>query len=320
MTPMPAGHDPAVFDARVEALTRLLEASPDVDARRSSSELVGLVLDFHRLGLERLLSVLAHASLTLRQQAASDPVIAALLALHELKPPDIDARSNPPEIGGTRALLHIQRSAGSASASAVSDHDRAPARCELCGADVAATHHHYVDVQSRRLSCSCRACWLLLASRDGRESLRRVPDRYVTGPAFRLSAAQWDALQVPVATAFFIFNSAVNRTIAFYPSPAGPTESALPLAAWHDVQQSNPWVRTAAPDVEAILVRRHQRDGEHYEAFIVPIDACYDLVGRIRVNWRGFDGGDAVQGEIDRFFSEVDARSTHAVEPAAQTS
>jgi hypothetical protein len=317
---MPTEHDPAVFDARVEALTRALEASSDVNARKSASELVGLVLQFHRIGLARLLHVLSGASITLRQRATSDPVVAALLALHELEPPDSGAHTDPQEIGGKHGLLQIRRSEGSPSATAVRLHEEAPARCELCNADLAEAHHHYVDVQSRRLSCSCRACWLLSASRDGRESLRRVPDRYATGPAFRLSAAQWDALQLPVATAFFMFNSAVGRTIAFYPSPAGPTESALPLAAWHDVEQSNPWVRTAAPDVEAILVRRHPRDGERYEAFIVPIDACYDLVGRIRVNWRGFDGGDPVRREIDQFFNDVAARSTSAVEPVARSS
>ena len=316
---MPTPHDPANFDSRIEALTRALEASPDVDARRSASELVGLVLQFHRIGLERVIDVLSDAPISVRQRATSDPVVAALLALHELEPPDTGAHINPQGFGDTRALLQIRRSAGPPSA-AVGLHDEAPARCELCGADLAEAHHHYVDVLSRRLSCSCRACWLLSASCDGRESLRRVPDRYATGPEFRLSAAQWDALQLPVATAFFMFNSVVGRTIAFYPSPAGPTESALPLAAWHDVEQANPWVRTAAPDVEAILVRRHPRDGERYEAFIVPIDACYDLVGRIRVNWHGFDGGDAVRREVDHFFSEVAARSTRAVEPVPRSS
>ena len=27
------------------------------------------------------------------------------------------------------------------------------------------------------------------------------------------------------------------------------------------------------------------------ECFIVPIDACYELVGHLRRLWRGFDGG-----------------------------
>jgi hypothetical protein len=113
---------------------------------------------------------------------------------------------------------------------------------------------------------------------------------------------------------FFMFNSTIGRVIAFYPSPAGATESALSLGAWRDVEQSNAWVRTAAPDVEAILVRRHSDASEQSDAFIVPIDACYDLVGRIRVRWNGFDGGDAVRNEIDQFFVAVSARSAGTAE------
>jgi hypothetical protein len=141
-----------------------------------------------------------------------------------------------------------------------------------------------------------------------------VPDRYRAGPALRLNIAEWDALQIPVATMFFLFNSTIGRMIAFYPSPAGATESALSLAAWRDVEQSNPWVRAAAPDVEAILVRRHSDGSDRSEAFIVPIDACYDLVGRIRVRWTGFDGGDAVRDEIERFFDAVAARAGAAAD------
>jgi hypothetical protein len=124
-----------------------------------------------------------------------------------------------------------------------------------------------------------------------------------------LSAAQWDALQLPVNIAFFMFNSVIGRTVAFYPSPAGATESALSLSAWHDVENANPWVRAAAPDVEALLVRKSRSASDDYEGFIVPIDACYDLVGRIRVQWSGFDGGEGVRTEIDRFFAGVIRRS-----------
>ena len=106
-----------------------------------------------------------------------------------------------------------------------------------------------------------------------------------------------------------MFNSIAGRTIAFYPSPAGATESALSLSAWCDVEAANPWVRSAAPDVEALLVRSRADMGSTYECFVVPIDACYELVGRIRLHWKGLDGGDVVRNEIERFFAEVAART-----------
>jgi hypothetical protein len=297
--------DSAVFDDRIEALTRALEASSDVVARASARELVSLVLQFHDKALRRLLDILSDAPLEVRKRIAADPAIVALFALHELEL----SQSGP-------SLLQITRKPEVPVATSVPSHAHAKptSQCERCGADISESHHHFVDIVSRRLSCACRACWLLSAAHETRGPLRPVPDRYLAGPALRLSGAHWDALQIPVATMFFMFNSTIGRIIAFYPSPAGATESALSLGAWRDVEQSNPWVRAAAPDIEAILVRRHADGNEGADAFIVPIDACYDLVGRIRVRWSGFDGGHAVRDEIDRFFAAVSARSTGAAE------
>ena len=35
----------------------------------------------------------------------------------------------------------------------------------------------------------------------------------------------------------------------------------------------------------------------------MPIDACYELVGRLRALWRGFDGGQEAHDAIDAFFA-----------------
>jgi Family of unknown function (DUF5947) len=288
------------FDDRIEALTRALDASSDVGARASARELVGLVLQFHAKALRRLMDMLSDAPLSVRHRIAADPAIVALLALHELE-----------LFPSGRSLLQITRKPEAPAATSVPSYAHAgpTSACERCGADITESHHHFVDIVSRRLSCACRACWLLSGAHEVRGSLRAVPDRYVAGPALRLSGAHWDALQIPVATVFFMFNSTIGRMIAFYPSPGGATESALSLEAWRDVEQANPWVRAAAPDIEALLVRRHTDVDERGDAFIVPIDACYELVGRIRVCWSGFDGGDAVREEINRFFDAVSARS-----------
>jgi hypothetical protein len=300
---MQPGDDSAAFDDRIEALTRELEASSDAAARASARELLSLVLEFHGRALRRLLEMLGDAPLSLRERVARDPMVLAVLALHELEPQE-----------AVPTLLQITRKPEAPMAPSVPKHPGGTLPCERCGADIGESHHHFVDIVSRRLSCACRACWLLSPPHEARSLLRAVPDRYMAGPRLRLNGAQWDALQIPVASMFFMFNSTIGRMIAFYPSPAGATESALSLGAWRDVEQSNPWVRTAAPDVEAILVRRDSYACERSDAFIVPIDACYDLVGRIRVRWSGFDGGDAVRDEIERFFDAVAARAVAAAD------
>ncbi len=179
-------------------------------------------------------------------------------------------------------------------------------RCEMCGEPLGEEHPHVVDVEQRGLLCTCRSCYLLFSNPGaGRGRYRAVPDRYRYEPAFALTDGQWEELQIPVDMAFFLVNSALERVVAFYPSPAGATESQLPLATWRAVAGANPLAAELEPDVEALLVRR--REGG-YECYLAPVDACYELVGRIRVHWRGFDGGAEAHAEIDRFFARLRER------------
>jgi hypothetical protein len=52
------------------------------------------------------------------------------------------------------------------------------------------------------------------------------------------------------------------------------------------------------------------------ECLLVPVDACYRLVGLVRLHWRGFDGGADAWREIDNFF---DALREQAVPVRAAT-
>jgi hypothetical protein len=178
--------------------------------------------------------------------------------------------------------------------------------CELCGAAMADEHQHVVNVERRNLLCTCRSCYLLF-TRDGagRGNYRSVPDRYLVASS-ALTRQQWDALEVPVGMAFFFRNSLLGRVVALYPGPAGATESLLDLHAWAAVADTTPLVRDMQDDVEALIVRR---DGEHEEAYLVPIDACYELVGLLRMHWTGFDGGPEARADIAAFFERVRARA-----------
>jgi hypothetical protein len=57
-----------------------------------------------------------------------------------------------------------------------------------------------------------------------------------------------------------------------------------------------------SPDVEALLVNRVGTKRDYY---LVPIDVCFELVGLIRVHWRGLSGGDLVWDEIEKFFARL---------------
>lgn len=169
-------------------------------------------------------------------------------------------------------------------------------------------HGHVVDLEHRRILCTCRPCYLLFTPEGaGGTRFAAIPERYRYDPDFAISQAAWDNIGIPVRMAFFFHNSALEATTAFYPSPAGATESLLPLDEWERVLADNPEMSDAAPDVEALLVNRTDSG---FECFLVPIDACYQLVGIVKLNWRGFDGGTEAWEKIDGFFEELRGRGT----------
>ena len=105
--------------------------------------------------------------------------------------------------------------------------------------------------------CACGPCGFLFDNPGaGGGSYRRVPDRYLVDPGFTVTDAQWDALAIPVSIAFFLHNTAQDRIIACYPSPAGATESELTLDAWRTGIGAGRLAAELQPDVEALLVRR----------------------------------------------------------------
>jgi len=185
-------------------------------------------------------------------------------------------------------------------------------RCEMCAEPISDQHQHVVDLDTRALMCACRGCYLLFATEGARQRHRAIPERYLSFPGFRLAPGQWEQLEIPVALAFFFRNSVQDRTIAFYPGPAGATESELPLAAWQSVVAGNPGLAMAAPDTEAVMIRAPGPNRPAAEALLVPIDSCYQLVGRLRSVWRGFDGGQDARASIETWFDGVRARSRPA--------
>ena len=153
-----------------------------------------------------------------------------------------------------------------------------------------------VSLESRVLMCTCRGCYLLFTDESARLRYRAVPDRFLSFPDLDPSGGGWAALEIPVGLAFLFQNSVQERVVAFYPGPAGATESDLPLASWDEIVAASPELGTLRPDVEALLIRTpdHEQEGSVH---LVPIDRCYELVGRLRTpvarvrRWTGRPGG-----------------------------
>jgi hypothetical protein len=179
--------------------------------------------------------------------------------------------------------------------------------CELCAAPIGPVHGHLADLERSTLSCACRACYLLFTEPGaGRGRYRAVPERYLRDPARPLTAAEWAELDVPVGLAFFLHSSRRGQVCGFYPSPAGVTECTLDLAAWARLAQAHPLLSSPEEDVEAVLVNRAEAG---VECFLVPIDVCYELAGRMRMLWQGFDGGAEARQSIAEFLGSVRSRA-----------
>jgi len=179
--------------------------------------------------------------------------------------------------------------------------------CELCSAPIDPQHRHLLDLRTRELMCACQACSLLFdRGAAGGDHFKLVPDRVNRLADFELSDLAWEGLRIPVDIAFFFRSSEEGRTMAFYPSPMGPTESQLGLEAWAEIEAANPVLATMVEDVEALLVNRARGARRQW---LVPIGECYRLVGLIRTRWKGLSGGKEVWAEIDAFFDDLDRRA-----------
>jgi hypothetical protein len=180
--------------------------------------------------------------------------------------------------------------------------------CELCGAPLPEKHRHVVELAERRLSCACHACGILFGRGDTSARFRTVPERVLADPAFAMTPARWAELGIPVGLAFFFASSRLGRHVACYPGPAGVTEAELAPEAWEALEAVTSLAGALQPDVEALLVHG-ERGAPVFDCYLIPIDAAYELAGRLRRSWRGFSGGEEARRELAAFFAELERRS-----------
>jgi len=267
-----------ILAAKLEAAIARLEALPDAHAREAAREALSAVLELHREAIERLSKTVPDL-----RAAAKDPLVASLFAIH-----DIPLAPEPGLVPPERLL---------------SRRERRHERCELCAAPVGDGHEHLFDVAAGTLRCACGPCAVLF---DGPDAKMRRLRRYVRKlDGFRITDAQWAALEVPVAVAFIFRSSARGQVVAAYPSPAGATQSVVPDSAWEQIARENPALAELEPDVSALLVDRR---GPIASYAVASIDECYRLAGEVRTRWRGITGGDEPGRAVQELFDRIEER------------
>lgn len=176
-------------------------------------------------------------------------------------------------------------------------------RCDLCQTTIPDDHRHLLHLEERRIVCACEACWAL---HSGDAEYRPTGMRTLWLEEFECDAESWGAFQIPIGLAFFMRSSLTGGVVAFYPSPAGATESELSLEAWDALVALNPVLSQLDADAEALVVNRLAEPPQYV---IAPIDDCYALVGLIKSKWEGISGGSALQLAVPEFFAAMRARA-----------
>lgn len=194
------------------------------------------------------------------------------------------------------------RAAGSPSSLASQE------RCDLCRTTIPDDHRHMLHLVDRRIVCTCEACWAL---HSGDPEYRPTGMRTVWLDGFQCDDELWAQFQIPIGLAFLMRSTVTGGVVAFYPSPAGATESELTLEAWQALVVANPMLEQLESDAEALVVNRLSEPSQYA---IVPIDQCYALVGLIKSRWEGISGGDAIERAVPEFFGAIRARAVSASE------
>jgi hypothetical protein len=202
------------------------------------------------------------------------------------------------------ALARMRALAQNGAASGADRPRRPPQeRCDLCNTTIPDDHRHLIHLEERRIVCACEPCWAL---HSGDAEYRPTGMRTLWLEQFECDAETWGLFQIPIGLAFFMRSSLTGGVVAFYPSPAGATESELSLEAWDALVALNPVLAELEPDAEALVVNRIS---EPHKYVIAPIDDCYALVGLIKSRWEGISGGDALKQAVPAFFDSMRARA-----------
>jgi hypothetical protein len=158
-------------------------------------------------------------------------------------------------------------------------------------------HRHLLQLEERSIVCVCESCWAL---RSGDAEFRPTGSRVLWLEDFALGEELWARLRIPISLAFFLRTQ--GGVVAFYPSPAGATESELDMSVWDDLAAANPILDELEPEAEVLIVNRM---ADPAQVAIAPTDRAYELVGLVKASWEGISGGSALAAVIAAFFADL---------------
>ncbi len=181
---------------RIDALVARLEAEPISHATSAARELLASVLDVHGIGLGVIVETIREigpAGGTAFERLLSDPLVRAILEMHQLAPTAASEGATP--------LVTLRSSRDGAPLERAPAPEATGARCDLCSAPLDTRHDHLYDAAQTRTSCVCRHCAMLFTSAASGPKrvepfVRRLDDLV-------LDDATWASFDIPIGLAYF---------------------------------------------------------------------------------------------------------------------
>ncbi len=125
--------------------------------------------------------------------------------------------------------------------------------------------------------CTCRPCYLLFTDQTAHLNYRAVPDRYLAFGEFVACDARMGRAADPGRARVPVPQLGAGTHDRLLSGPGRRHGVGTAARRVGDDRRRPSRTRCVRPDVEALLVRRI--DGAAQPCYLVPIDACYELVG-----------------------------------------
>ena len=159
--------------------------------------------------------------------------------------------------------------------------------CDLCSAPLDSKACPPSRRRATQVMCACTPCAVLFT--DSMTRFRGISSADVRHlPDCCLTHEDLGGVGYSDQSCFCVSFQRDRADDCLISKPWGRNRASLPADVWEEIVTHEPRLAKMQDDVQAFLVNRL---AEPYQYYMAPIDKCFELVGTVRLYWKGFTGG-----------------------------